>query len=228
MLQTDAQFPAIGSNNDGLVKNEDGSYDIYFAPEAPEGHEANWVQTVPGKGWNTILRLYGPLEPWFEQTWRPGEIELIEYSNLETAKAAAAGESAEEIMLRITVDGRAAVYGVQFDTGSTGILPRSEDTLGAIAAMMDKLPDLKIAVVGHTDDVGSYESNLDLSKRRADAVVSELVGNYGIDKARLFAAGASFLAPVASNETEEGPRIKSTRGTCACTLIIWVWGYKRE
>lgn len=78
MLQTDARFPAIGSNDADVVPNDDGSYDIYFGPEPPEGRESNWVQTVPGKGWNTILRLYGPLEPWFDQTWRPGEIALIE------------------------------------------------------------------------------------------------------------------------------------------------------
>lgn len=78
MLQTDKQFPALGSNNAGLVQNADGSTDIYFGPEAPEGHESNWLQTVPGRGWNTIMRLYGPLEPWFDQTWRPGEITLIE------------------------------------------------------------------------------------------------------------------------------------------------------
>jgi hypothetical protein len=77
MLQTDAQFPAIGSNDKGVVQNKDESYDIYFAPVAPEGKESNWVQTVPGKGWNTIFRLYGPLESWFDQTWRPGEIELV-------------------------------------------------------------------------------------------------------------------------------------------------------
>ena len=46
-------------------------------PEAPEGFESNWTQTVPGKGWFTLLRLYGPLEPWFDQTWRPGEFEMI-------------------------------------------------------------------------------------------------------------------------------------------------------
>ena len=63
---------------DGVVQNEDGSFDIYFGPVAPEGKQSNWVQTIPGKGWNTIMRLYGPLEPWFDQTWRPGEIELIE------------------------------------------------------------------------------------------------------------------------------------------------------
>jgi len=77
MLQTDQQFPAIGSENKGLVKNPDGSVDVYFGPKAPAGKENNWVQTVPGKGWNTLLRLYGPLDPWFNKTWQPGEIVLI-------------------------------------------------------------------------------------------------------------------------------------------------------
>jgi hypothetical protein len=49
--------------------------DLYFGPTAPAGKESNWIQTVSGKSWNTILRLYGPLEPWFDNTWRPGEIE---------------------------------------------------------------------------------------------------------------------------------------------------------
>lgn len=78
MLQTDKQFPALGSSDAGVVQNEDGSTDIYFGPTAPEGLESNWLQTVPGKGWNTILRLYGPTEPWFDQTWRPGEITMLE------------------------------------------------------------------------------------------------------------------------------------------------------
>jgi hypothetical protein len=51
---------------------------LYFGPRAPEVKENNWIQTVPGKGWFAILRLYGPLEPWFEKTWRPGEIVLVE------------------------------------------------------------------------------------------------------------------------------------------------------
>lgn len=203
MLQTDAQFPAIGSNDSSVVQNEDGSYDVYFAPVAPEGKESNWVQTIPGKGWNTIFRLYGPLEDWFDQTWRPGEIELVNYAQTDTDQAST-GETTEDITLRITVDGRVSIYGVQFDTGSTAILPGSEGTLEAIAGMMADLPDLKVAVVGHTDDVGGYESNLDLSKRRADTVVADLVSTYGIEASRLFAAGASFLAPVANNDTEEG------------------------
>ena len=75
MLQTDQQFPSISSQQADLVVNADGSVDVYFGPKAP-AHKANWIQTVPGKGWNTILRLYSPLEPWFDKTWRPGEIEL--------------------------------------------------------------------------------------------------------------------------------------------------------
>ena len=57
--------------------NADGSYDIYMSPKPPKGWENNWIQTVPGKGWNTILRLYGPLEPWFDQSWKPGDFELV-------------------------------------------------------------------------------------------------------------------------------------------------------
>ena len=75
-IQTDQQFPTVGSQTKGLLVNADGSIDVYFGPTAPAGKEKNWVQTLPGKGWNTILRLYGPLEPWFNKTWRPGEIEL--------------------------------------------------------------------------------------------------------------------------------------------------------
>ena len=76
-LQTDQKFPTIGSQTEGMTKNPDGSYDVYFAPEAPEGKEGNWLQTVPGKSWFTILRMYGPLEPWINKTWRPGEIEMV-------------------------------------------------------------------------------------------------------------------------------------------------------
>ena len=77
MLQTDQDWPAVSSQTKGLLVNSDGSVDVYFGPKAPAGKESNWVQTIPGKGWNTLLRLYGPLQPWFDKTWRPGEIELV-------------------------------------------------------------------------------------------------------------------------------------------------------
>lgn len=77
MLQTDQQGPSVSSQDKGVKSNADGSTDVYFGPKAPAGFENNWVQTIPGKGWFMILRLYGPLEPWFNQTWRPGEIEPL-------------------------------------------------------------------------------------------------------------------------------------------------------
>jgi hypothetical protein len=77
MLQTNQPFPTLGSQTEGIKQNDDGSYDIYFAPKPPEGFENNWVETVPDKGWFVALRMYGPLEAWIEKRWRPGEIELL-------------------------------------------------------------------------------------------------------------------------------------------------------
>ena len=77
-LQTDQQFPTLGSQTKGLEKNADGSYDIYFGPKPPKGHAGNWLQSIPAKSWFIALRMYGPLQPWIDQSWRPGEIELVD------------------------------------------------------------------------------------------------------------------------------------------------------
>ncbi len=77
MLQTDQPFPTVGSQDKGFVQNKDGSYDVYFAPVAPKGFEHNWLQTIPGKSWFVILRMYGPLKPFLDKSWRAGEIEEI-------------------------------------------------------------------------------------------------------------------------------------------------------
>ena len=76
MLQTNQDWPAVSSQTKALQTNPDGSVDVCFGPKAPAGKESNWIQTRPGKGWSAMLRLYGPLAPWFNKTWRPGEIEL--------------------------------------------------------------------------------------------------------------------------------------------------------
>ena len=78
MLQTDQRFPSLNSERDAVEVNSDGSTDIYFGPKPPAGKEKNWIQTASGKGFLLILRLYGPLEPWFDKTWRPGKIVLID------------------------------------------------------------------------------------------------------------------------------------------------------
>ena len=60
-----------------MMANADGSVDVYFGPKAPEGKEANWIETIPGKGWFMAFRLYGPLQPWFDQTWKLNNVEVI-------------------------------------------------------------------------------------------------------------------------------------------------------
>ena len=77
MLQTDQHLPRLGSQSGTLATNADSSIDLYFGPTAPDGKADNWLQTVPGKGWWTILRLYSPLQSFFDKTWRPSEIERI-------------------------------------------------------------------------------------------------------------------------------------------------------
>ncbi|WP_037311514.1 DUF1254 domain-containing protein [Ruegeria halocynthiae] len=78
ILETDQQSGGIDSNRDGIRQNDDGSFTVYVGPKAPEGWENNWAQTMPGKSFNVMMRLYGPLEPWFEKTWKPGDFVLVE------------------------------------------------------------------------------------------------------------------------------------------------------
>lgn len=78
LLETDQKLAGLDSNSKALKANTDGSYTVLFGPKAPKGQEGNWVQTWPGKGWNVLLRLYGPLQPWFDKSWKPGDFELVE------------------------------------------------------------------------------------------------------------------------------------------------------
>jgi hypothetical protein len=78
MLETDQKSAGLDSNSPTIKQNDDGSYTVWFGPKAPKGHEDNWIQTNPGKSYNVLLRLYGPLEPWFDKTWKPGDFELVE------------------------------------------------------------------------------------------------------------------------------------------------------
>ncbi len=73
-LQTGQLLPSRNSKRDALAYNEDGSVDIVFGPQEPDALASNWVQTVAGKGWFALFRLYGPLESWFDGSWKPDDI----------------------------------------------------------------------------------------------------------------------------------------------------------
>jgi outer membrane protein OmpA-like peptidoglycan-associated protein len=111
---------------------------------------------------------------------------------------------AEEMQSAISETGRVALYGIQFALDDATIQPESTPTLDEVARFLNANQDLMIVIVGHTDNQGTMPYNLDLSARRAQAVRDALVQDYAISADRLSHAGAGFLAPVASNASEDG------------------------
>jgi OmpA-OmpF porin, OOP family len=100
--------------------------------------------------------------------------------------------------------GHIALYGIYFDTDKAVLKPESRPTLEQIAKLLGGQPQLNVFIVGHTDNQGNFDYNLDLSRRRAEAIAAELVKSYRIAQPRLRTAGVGFLAPVGSNATESG------------------------
>lgn len=118
--------------------------------------------------------------------------------------------SANEMGKSLDASGKVAVYGILFDTNKADIKPESKASLEQIGTLLKQQARLKLHVVGHTDNVGNLPANIDLSKRRAEAVVAALASTYGITRDRLTANGVASLAPVASNGDEAG-RAKNRR-----------------
>ncbi len=110
----------------------------------------------------------------------------------------------------IATGGKAAIYGLYFDTNSAELKPESQPQLAEIAKFLRTKPELKVLIVGHTDSQGSLEYNLTLSQKRAGAVARALSEQFGVASSRLTAHGAGMIAPVASNRTEAG-RAKNRR-----------------
>jgi outer membrane protein OmpA-like peptidoglycan-associated protein len=117
---------------------------------------------------------------------------------------------AGEMASAITATGKVALYGIHFDFNKADIKPESEATLVQMAKLLKDDPALRVLVVGHTDNVGGFGSNMDLSQRRAASVTSVLTGQYGIGKDRLLPVGVAYASPLATNATEEG-RAKNRR-----------------
>ncbi len=115
-------------------------------------------------------------------------------------RAAETGPLAE----RLTQVGHAVLSDLDFETGTVSLGPGPHPSLQALAAFLREDPERRVALVGHTDTVGTLENNTALSRRRAAAVLERLVSEYDIPRRQLAAEGMGYLAPVASNLTEEG------------------------
>ncbi|MBK1721864.1 OmpA family protein [Thiocystis violacea] len=111
---------------------------------------------------------------------------------------------AKKLAQDISQAGRVALYGIHFDFDKASIRPESRPQLDEMARMLNEQPELEVYVVGHTDNKGTLDYNIDLSQRRAEAVVQALIQNYGIVGARLTPKGVANLSPLGTNATEEG------------------------
>ncbi len=111
---------------------------------------------------------------------------------------------AEDMAQQISSAGSVSLYGIFFDFNKAEVKPESMPALDEVARLLKNQAELKLLVVGHTDNVGGFSFNMDLSQRRAAAVVEALVSRYQITRARLAPVGVSFASPVAPNKSEEG------------------------
>lgn len=142
-----------------------------------------------------------------KETW----VEVRSYNNmyrLTTVEKKAMQQevvaTAEVMNKDISATGHVSVYGIYFDTAKSDIKPESDAAIAEIAKLLQGNAALKLYVVGHTDNVGSFDANMQLSRSRAEAVIKELVAKHHIAADRLKPYGVSSLAPVASNDTDEG------------------------
>ena len=151
---------------------------------------------------STIMVQKGGKETWISVKAADASYELtiVEKEAMKqevVADAAAMGND-------ITTSGHVSVYGIYFDTGKSDIKPESDAAISEISKLLKNSSALKVYIIGHTDNVGSFDSNMKLSKDRAEAVVKVLTGKHGIAATRLKPYGVASLAPVTSNDTEEG------------------------
>lgn len=178
--------------------SENYSDQRYFAAKLPrpEGdiHIALYVVLNSSEGGPRRNRIYTQLDIVESRAMQEGMVKV----------------NADAMAQSLSDTGRVALYGIYFDTNKTEVKSESKPTLVEIGKLLKNNSALKIVVVGHTDNKGSFDYNMNLSKKRAKAVADILVTDYSIDRSRLIHWGVGFLSPVASNKNEQG-RAKNRR-----------------
>lgn len=129
------------------------------------------------------------------------QLDVVELKPMQTQMVTV---DADAMAKGLGAEGHIAIYGIYFDTDKAVLKPESKLTLEEIAKLLEAQAGLKLLVVGHTDNQGGFEHNMDLSRRRAQAVVEALSGQHGVAASRLAGHGVGYLAPVASNRNEAG------------------------
>lgn len=175
----------------------------YFCLEKDGLFVAAFIAT---RSWDHPVREKSEVNRWKKEMIIPENAVVIQVDFVDTRpmEEKMVHISAAEMQKSIRASGKVALYGILFDFNKADIKPESAPTLTEMASLLKADPGLKVLVVGHTDNVGTFEFNEDLSKRRARAVVTELATRYGVAAERMLPLGASYMAPVSTNTTEEG------------------------
>uniref|UniRef100_A0A7C2P3T0 OmpA-like domain-containing protein n=1 Tax=candidate division WOR-3 bacterium TaxID=2052148 RepID=A0A7C2P3T0_UNCW3 len=191
-------------------KGREEIYGVYvFLEKKNKDHLGGWGD--PDKGWYYLSasspdeKIYISIFVLTSSNGPRAAVSIIEPKEMEVGLVTA--EMMEESIKRT---GKVALYTIYFDFDKADLKPESKPTIGEIAKLLKRNPKLKLYIVGHTDNVGSFDYNMDLSQRRAEAVVKELVEEHGISKDRLKPYGVGPLCPISSNLSEEG-RSKNRR-----------------
>lgn len=136
------------------------------------------------------------------------EVEVVvDLDDVEVPRGIDAAAMTDGIGAALDSQGSAVLEDLVFKSGAAALTTGDTPSLAAVAAWMEANPDATIAFVGHTDASGSLAANIALSERRAEAAAQALVEIHGADKVRVTAEGAGFLAPRATNQTEEGRQL---------------------
>ena len=143
------------------------------------------------------------IDLWVDDDGSDYRLTMVEKTVMEQEVAADPKALSEDLK----TEGHVAIYGIYFDYDSATIRPESEPALKAISEILEQNHELEVYIVGHTDMTGSLAYNMELSQRRADSVVKELVDTYDISSSRLQAMGVGPLCPVATNQSEEGRKL---------------------
>ena len=175
-----------------------GTIGDLFIPEPENQRYVAAKLGRPGEG-DVYVFLYVAESTYDDETY--AHLDVVEIEPMETNMVTI---DADAMARDIGQAGRVALYGIFFETGSADITAQSEGALTEIATLLQGNPDMRLHIVGHTDNEGTLEFNMDLSTQRAEAVMEALVTGHGVAAARLMANGVGYLAPVASNRNDEG------------------------
>ena len=182
-------FETIGRRNRNVFNGKDHSY---------------FMARLPGESGDIYVSAHSIISDYADMDRQPvTALQVLEEKPMATGKVKVKMK-AQAMAKDIDERGTVRLHGIHFETDKAKIMKKSESLLAEIAALLQQKPDLKLQVVGHTDATGGMEHNMELSKQRARAVVKFLASEHGISEDRLTPYGVGPLAPIASNEDEDG------------------------